>query len=536
MHFLFNVVNSQVLNCKLNCRKDYIDSKMKFNLVSLAFFFFVFCCVIVYYILPKATRWYWLLAASLGFFVLASGWRTLPALLFGAAVSYAGALIISKCKTAQGKKTAVIVTSVLLIAELFLLKYITAANGLFSSLFSINLGSSALSLAAPIGVSYYTLSLMSYVIDVYREVCEPQRNPLRHMLFACYFPMMTSGPVIRREQMNSLYLGAGFDFEAVVFGFERIIWGAFKKLVVADRLAILVQTVYSDFTAYNGFYSFFATICYALQLYADFSGCMDMVLGISECFGIKLPENFDAPFFSRSIAEFWRRWHITLGLWFKDYLMYPLLKSRPFAALGSRCRKAFGKIKGKKVPTYFALAILWLCIGVWHGGTPNYMLASGIIPGIYLISSELLSGVFQKLNVLLKINADSFGHRTWQRVRTVLLMCVCFLFARTQSLSEAFGMLTRIFCEPFSSPWTVVDGTLLTLGLCWRDYFLLAVSYAIILWVDYRRYRGLPVRSALRSQCLVVRWLVLLVGVFAVIIFGVYGPAYSAQSFIYGGF
>jgi D-alanyl-lipoteichoic acid acyltransferase DltB (MBOAT superfamily) len=198
----------------------------------------------------------------------------------------------------------------------------------------------------------------------------PQPNFLKHLLFASYYPALVSGPVMRYGEMNPQFFGEPeCRLDNIVPGVQRLIWGMFKKLVVADRLAIFVNQVFQDYKTFDSLYILLAVVLYAFQIYADFSGCMDIVIGVSRAYGVKLPENFDAPFLSRSLAEFWRRWHITLGTWSKDYIFYPLLKSEPFQRLGTWARKVLGKKRGKQIPVFLGLLINWLIIGFWHGAS-----------------------------------------------------------------------------------------------------------------------------------------------------------------------
>ncbi|KAA3387769.1 MBOAT family protein, partial [Akkermansia muciniphila] len=302
-----------------------------FSITSFSFFVFLALAVLVYYCIPSKIRWCWLLISSAIFFVLSSGWEMIPYLLYGIVVTYTGAWLIQyKCKTDRQRKIVLIITLILTLIELVVLKYLNffiATGNVFGKLFHLNIGLTSLSMIAPIGISYYTLSIIGYVIDVYRQTIAAQKNPFKFALFTCYFPQLVSGPITRYGEMEPQFFGKRtFDPKRIQFGLERMLWGLFKKLVISDRLAIIVSTVYADFYNYNGFYILFAVFIFAFRLYADFSGCMDIVLGASEIFGITLPENFDTPFFSETISEFWRRWHITLGLWSKDYILYPLLK------------------------------------------------------------------------------------------------------------------------------------------------------------------------------------------------------------------
>ncbi len=190
--------------------------------------------------------------------------------------------------------------------------------------------------------------------------------------------------------------------------------GLFKKLVISERMAVIVNTIYGDYVTYSGLYIAVGTVCFAFQLYTDFSGAMDIALGLSEALGIRMAENFETPFFARSISEYWRRWHITLGTWMKDYIFYPVLKSDLFVAIGDAARKKLGKKRGKKVPTYLGMAVLWFTVGMWHGGAWKYIIGSGLLHCFYIISGQMLEPAFKKLTHVFKVNTECYSFRLFK--------------------------------------------------------------------------------------------------------------------------
>lgn len=509
-----------------------------FTILTLNFLLFCIGALVVYYLLPWRARSYWLLAASLVFFVLSCGWKMLPYLAYGILVTYFGARVIARCKTERMKRAALVVTLALVVVELFALKYLNffiSTGNIFAKLFRIPLGLETVSIVGPIGISYYTLSIIGYVINVYWNTSKPQTNVFKYSLFVCYFPQMTSGPITRYEAMEEqLFSRHDYNYTTVAFGFQRIVWGFFKKLVIADRLAPLISAVYGNHAQYGGFYIVFATICYAFRLYTDFSGCMDIVLGVSEAFGIRLPENFNAPFLSENLSEFWRRWHITLGTWTKDYLFYPILKSNTFQKIGNACRKRLGKKRGKNIPTYIGLFIIWLIIGIWHGGTYRYLFAAGILPCFYLVTGQVLNPLFIRIARALKVNTECFSFRLYRVARTFLLMCFLWIFACSASLLDGIHVVKHMVST--FNPWVLLDGSLLNLGLDWQDFALLFVSLLIVFAVDHLHRKGMRLREALAGQNIAFQWVFVMTAVFAVIIFGIYGSGYNPVDFIYGGF
>ena len=508
------------------------------SITSFYFWPFLLAALVVYYLTPSAKQWVLLLLASLAFSVLVCGWAALAYLLLGVMPAYLGARCVSSLESPRARKAVLAATLVLIIGELAALKYTTLISnivGIFSGLLGTETGFSPWRLAVPLGVSYYTLSLIGYVLDVYWGKYPPQTNFLKQLLFACYFPQLTSGPITRYDQMaGELYGGHEFDPKRILFGVQRMLWGLFKKLVIADRAAIFVTAIYSDFYSCNGFVIAAAVVMFALQLYADFSGCMDIILGVSECFGIRLPENFDTPFFSETVAEFWRRWHITMGVWFKDYLLYPVLKSAKMQRYGARLKKRFGKKASKDIVTYTGLVLIWLIIGVWHGGDYKYIFASGVLPGFFLVSGQLLQPVFEKTNKLLKINTETTSWHCFRMLRTFACMCASWLFIRAPGLADGFRIIGQLFSS--FNIWTLFDDRLLTFGLTWKDFSVINLGVAAIWIAGLLHRRGVHIRESVFRQNIAVQYLITLAAIFAIIILGIYGPAYSASDFIYKNF
>ncbi len=502
------------------------------GITTLNFFIFLLASIILYYLFPKKHRWMVLLAASLVFFLLSGAHYLILYMLFGIIVTYIGTrLIDEKLKSEKTKKITLFITIASIVIELVALRWIniipTTVNSL-SNLFNINFSLSTINLLAPLGISYYTLSLIGYTLDVYWTTSKAQKNIFKHALFTCYYPVMISGPIVRYEHMKKeLFEPRKFSFNNVLFGVERIIYGLLKKMVIADQLAIVVNTIFGDYHQYSGLYIIFGAILYAVQLYMDFSGCIDIVIGASKTYGVVLPENFESPFFSRNLSEFWRRWHISLGLWGKDYIMYPLLKSEKFQKLGALCKEKFGKKIGKKIPTILSILILWLVIGIWHGASYKYIFAAGIIPWIYLTASELLTDTFKKVREKLHIKTDTMSYRIYESFRTFALMCVIWIFALAPSFLMGFDVLASIFGE------TNLD---LRLQLPQIPYNAITLSTLLVFFVDYLKYKNVNVLEKFNQRNLVLKYIVIYTILYVILVYGAYGPGYNPVDFIYGGF
>lgn len=417
------------------------------SLTSLGFFVFLTVTFALYYLLPRFQKEI-LLAASLFFYFSASAMGGLALFIvigYIFCVTYFGAVLIERYRGDERKRNAATFLSVAgLTASLFVLKYAFNLGTLLLSVIRVEQDISWLNFVAVMGMSYFTLSAIGYLMDVSWGSYDAERKVSVVALFLFYFPALVSGPVVRFGEMREQY-GERHTllYDNVVCGLRRMIWGYFKKLVISDRFGLVVSGVYGDIAAFGGVDILIATLCYAVQLYTDFSGCMDIVLGASQLFGIRLPENFNAPFLSGTVQEFWQRWHITLGVWFKDYVMYPLQKSKHMVQLGKRARKRLGRKRGKKIPFYLSMVVLWFLIGIWHGGTGYYFMASAVIPFFLLMGGDLLQPAFGKLRTLLRIREESPGFRLFRRARTLLLICVCWVFVCAAGTAEGFAALRQ---------------------------------------------------------------------------------------------
>lgn len=510
------------------------------SIVSFEFYIMIALAVVVYYILPQKHRWIALCASSIYFIIRTNG-LVLALISFGILLwAYFAAILIDKLKPNE-KVTKVLVTIAVvgIVVCLFTFK---------EQIFFVNTGNkilglvskpeffSAFDLIAPIGISYFSLTLISYVCEVYWGTVTVQKNPLKFMTYGLFFPILTSGPILKyNESSQDILLGHKFEYKNLCFGAQRIVWGFFKKYVVSERVAIVVTAIYSDNEAYTGLYVPIAATFFALQLYTDFSGCIDIVLGVSELFGIKLPENFDKPFLSKNLSEFWRRWHITLGGWLKEYVLYPILKSNLFQNIGEICKKKWGKKKGKKIPTWIGLMISWFLIGFWHGGGYNYIFGVGIFMGLVIIFSEIFEPVFSQIKELLHVDDTRFSWKLFQMIRTFCIFSFGLSFFRAESLSQGFEMWGSVFNN--LNPGILIDGSLIELGITSNDYLVIVISALVMGLTGILSDKNkTTIREMIASQGVVFRWLIWLGLIFAIVIFGEYGNGYNAANFIYKGF
>ncbi len=511
------------------------------NITAFVFFVFIGIVALLYYIVPKKARWIVLLAANIYFLSQANDLLMNGFWLLCALVTYVGArLVEGNRETHPGRAKALAAVSVLIvIGFMIVLKDSSFFVGLYNNVTGL-LGLQPApmpSFPAPMGISYYSLIWTGYLIEVYCGTCACEKNILKFLTFCGYFPIYTAGPIVRFQDVESNILeGHSFDYKRFTFGLQRILWGLMKKLILSERLAIVVNKVYEDSYAYPGFYVWIAMILFVFQLYTDFSGCIDIVLGVSEMLGIELPENFSFPFLAQSMSEFWRCWHITLGGWLRDYILYPILKSDGMQKLAGRCKKRYGKKMGKSIPTWIGLLISWFLIGFWHGGQWNYILGVGLFCGVIIITGEMLAPVFARLKNVLKINDKTFAYRCFQRLRTFLLFTVALSFFRAYDGLEQ-GFLVWKNGLTVYNPWILTDGSLLRLGLDQKDINILWFFGTILAVSGILSYvKKQSLRELIARQNLVFRWILYLFLLYSVIIFGCYGINFDSAAFIYQKF
>lgn len=492
------------------------------SITSFSFLCFFAVVLFVYYVIPKKAQWGYLLLVSFAYFMTSAevadsgGWYVVLYPMAAVFAVYLAARMMDRTKEQKKRRAALICAVIFCLGLLCTLKFFR------------------LPLLAPMGISFYTLTLLGYLFDVYYEIGAVQNSYGKLLLFTCYFPTMISGPVVKYKDMEGqLFGGHRLDYRRVTFGMQRMLWGFFKKLVISERMAVIANEIFNNYENYSGFSIWIGAVAFTFQLYTDFAGCMDIVLGISECFGIVLPENFNAPFLARSISEYWRRWHITLGTWLREYLFYPLLRTRLFMQLPKKLKERVGKKRAKQLTTFLAMFILWFVIGYWHGGTWNYIIGSGLLHWFYIVSGELAEPLFVKMRAFSHVNAEGKGFILFQRLRTFFLVVLGLIFFRNAAVPDALRMIGRGFSA--FNPQIFVDGTLFSFGLDWIEFTILVVSTVIFEWVTIRQQKGW-LRERLEKKNIVIRWIVLYALLFYVILLGQYGPGYSASEFIYQNF
>ena len=515
----------------------------------------------VYTVFPKKGRWAVLLCSSLLFFWCISGKLVIYLLVSIVSIHYGGiwlALLGTQRderirlraqaqkgytkkelrKIYQRKRLAVSAGIALFnIGLLLFLKYTPFFAGNINRLLAALKIPAAMeipAMAIPIGISFYALQAVSYIMDVYWEKIPAQNNIFRLALYMSFFPRLIEGPICRFKEMDDqLFRGERIHFENLVSGSQRIVFGMMKKLVIADRLNLFIKNVYENPGQYDGGVIALGAVLYTCQLYMDFSGTMDIVIGTGEIFGIRLPENFRQPFFSKSISQFWQRWHITLGTWFKDYIFYPVSMTRPLKHLTTFGRKHLGNYYGPLLSGGCALFCVWLCNGLWHGSGWNYIFF-GMYHFALIFGAQLFDPAADKICKCLHIPRKSAGWGIVRMVRTAALVCVGEMFFRAHGLKAGLSMFAQMVTDfSFAS---FKNGNLFQIGMDKKDFLIVAAGVCLVFLNSVLKERGILPRQWLGRQALPLRWGLCYGLILFAVIFGAYGPGYVPLDPIYAGF
>jgi len=486
------------------------------SLTSFGYFVFLFVLLIVYYSFGRRYQNIVLLISSIFFYAsFLNNYLYLFLPLIEVAIVYEGAILIER--STDNKKDVLIITIGILVLILFVFKYAFNVFSLFGNAQKFESIFSFLDLIPVIGISYYTLSAIGYLLEVYWGNLEADKNLIDVALFVLFFPQLISGPITRfRKMKDQFHVQHKLDYENLTNGMRRMLWGYFKKMVISDRFAVIVKEVFRNYTDNNCFGIALAVASYMIQLYTDFSGCMDMVIGTAQLFGISLPENFDSPFLSSSYREFWQRWHITLGGWFKDYVMYPLQLSKWINRLAKKIKNKFGKNAGKKIPVYIAMAVVWLLLGIWHGGTPCYMLSTGIMPCLFLILEDLFEGNRIK------------GYNFLGMIKTLILVGMCWFVICSGSVSQSI----EVFKHCLSSFRKLGSFDFYPKNIDVKDMVIMIFGSLVILFADYLQYNKSSIFAFNDRWPFAIKYIFIASEILLIFCFGVVGKS----SFIYFDF
>ncbi len=466
--------------------------------ISLRYLLLLLAVLIVYYALPREKRWISLFSGSIVFYCISDIFG-LPLLLFSAVISYIGSIVIEKQiengAVLKRRRQVLAFFIILSLLPLFLTRIFTWFSG------RISYDGKLFSLIIPLGISFYSLQIVSYLCDVHNGKTHANKDFIKYLLFITFFPQIVQGPIPRYDLMDELYEGHLFSEKNIVRGFQLILWGFFLKFVIADRAGIFVDHVFMEYENYAGLYVLMAGVLYSVQLYTDFSSCVCIAKGSAEMFGISLNDNFKRPYFAVSVKDFWRRWHITLSGFLRDYVYIPLGGNRK-----GRNRK------------YINTMITFLVSGIWHG-TGLHFVFWGFMHGVYQIIGDIIKPV---------------KSRVISTVITFFFIMTAWIVFRAESLSKGLKMVISIFVN--INPGAVSAGSFILESFTLTDWIILISAVILLIIVSLVQERGVEIRDHILLRPAPVRGALYFACIIITILLGEYGEGFDAGSFIYAGF
>lgn len=469
--------------------------------VSFGFLIMMPLVALINFFIPRKYRYIWLLVVS-ALFYLSLDIKAAAVMAGTVVVTYVAALLIEKVSGGADEarpKTAAVILALAIVIEV-------AAMLVFRS------GK----VMGAIGISFYMLKSVGYLIDVYRGDDVAEHNPLMLALFVSFFPQVLSGPIERAGNMMPQFAyPVTVDFDRFRDGFLQCLWGYFLKLVIADRLAIFVNSVYQAPESCEGTIVAIATVLYSFEIYCDFAGYSAIAIGVARILGIDVMKNFDSPYMAKSVAEFWRRWHISLSSWLRDYIYIPLGGNR----------------KGT-VRKYLNVLIVFAISGIWHGSALTF-LVWGLLHAVYQILGFVTQPLRDKVVETLKIDRNGLSHRTMKTLFTFILVNLAWVFFRASSLEQAITVIKKSFQF---TPWVLSDLSLYKMGLSRGSFNLGIAGIALLIVMDILNYNGVELRERIVKQSIWYRWIIMIGAILAILIFGIWGAGYNASSFIYQQF
>ena len=506
------------------------------SFVSIEFFVFLAALFGAYFITPGKHQWKVIPVFSMIFY-LSHGLDSILFILITISITYYVGIFLNKeddkfkelkkqCEDREqkkvykeicnkNKKRVMVIGLVSIFGIWIILKY--------TNMFKIS----------PLGISIYTFIAAGYCIDVYREKFKAEKNFGKYFAFITFFPQIIQGPFSRYDVLSqSLYEKHNFEFERFSQGVLRICYGYFKKLVIANRLTVAVDAIMGPDSVYGGIYIFMLFIILPIRLYADFSGYMDIVIGVCRILGIDLQENFKQPIFAKSIDEFWRRWHITLGAWFKDYLFYTVSMGKRAQKIAKKCKTKLSPATARMIPSYMALVLVWSATGLWHGGKPTYLIW-GWINLVCIVSSMQLKSFYAKVKEKLHIKDENKMWQLFQMLRTFLIFGFAEMVSDTQSVYRMImNCKSLILVHNWDLVWTPIK---LLPGLDIKDFIILLISVLFMYMIDVLKEKEININLVIHKYPAWIRYIGYAVLFYFILIFGYVGTN-AAEGFMYAQF
>lgn len=544
-------------DCMLGC-----EERMAY--VSLEFLGFLIPVLLLYYLIPRRFQWTVLLAASYAFYLL-NGIPQIAFIVFTTAVTYTAGLIMQKTRNEYKTKlqdpehplgkdekkelkkrmsakihlvqTVALLTDLLVLIVVKYVPFLTKiSNGLLSSL-HISFQFPAFKILVPVGISFYTFMSIGYLIDVGKGKYDAERHFGRFALFISFFPSIVQGPINHFDVVGVQFReGHKLEYKNLKYGAQLMLWGFFMKLVIADRVAPMVAKVFSaDYAGYSGTALFLGMLAYAIQIYGDFAGGINIVIGAAQMFGIQMPKNFTQPYFAESMTDYWRRWHITLGDFMREYVFFPVMLSKPVNRISKFFRSKFGPGASKLVPSIAAPFVVFMLMGIWHGASWQWIVY-GLYNAIVIAGGVALTPLFDKLTARIPRYQTAFSWKLFRMIRTFLLTCVAKVITQAPGLGAAFAILKKILTNVDLNLLVINNGKLFELGISPRSMLILLAALLVLFVVDLLKERGVQIRDRISEQPLVFRWMLYIAVISVIVIFGCYGAGYDASAFIYQEF
>ena len=491
---------------------------MSFDSIDFMLFFPI--VAIAYYVIPKVGEYnlksVWLLVASYYFYM---SWNPKYAvlILLSTVVTYLCGILLDTHN--ENRKAIVVVCVLFNLFILFFFKYgqFTINNiAIALSKIGISVCPYNLDFLLPVGISFYTFQALGYTVDVYRGDIKAERNFIQYALFVSFFPQLVAGPIERSKNLLvQLERENKFDFLNVREGLLMMLWGFFMKLVIADRVALFVDTVYGDYYTYRGWYIIVATILFGIQIYCDFNGYTMIARGAAKIMGFDLMENFDAPYLATTVSEFWKKWHISLTSWFRDYLYIPLGGNRK--GYWRQCLN---------------ILVVFAVSGLWHGAEWSFVLW-GLLNGFYQVIGKITLPARRSIVSYFKLNSDSLGHKVLKTIMTFILVDFAWLFFRADTIKDSLLMVKNIINT--NNLWILFDReSIYKCGLDKQDFSLLIIAIIVLIICDICKTKRISImKDVILLQDTWCRWIIYIVSFLSVLVFGVWGSGYENAAFLY---
>ena len=495
---------------------------MSFNSIDYLIFFPV--VVLMYFCFPQKIRTYWLLFASYYYYM---SWNAKYGLIMlfstsityvcGISLGYLNKHFIKKHHINRIKSVVMSLCIIINLGLLFYFKYFNFAINNLNMIFSkigVQIQYNNYDIVLPVGISFFIFQAVGYTIDVYRDEIDAEKNFFRYALFVSFFPQLVAGPIERSKNLlNQLKENHKFDVDNAKNGHLTIAYGIFVKIAIADNISAVIDPIFEMPGNYSGMAILFATVLFAFQIYCDFNGYTQIAIGSAQVLGFKLNQNFDTPYLGKSVKDFWRRWHISLTSWFRDYLYIPL-----------------GGSKKGKIKKQFNTMVVFLCSGLWHGADWHYVVWGGM-NGLFSVLEDILQPLKDKIYKNLKINTNMFAYRVLQRLITFILIDFTWLFFRAPNLTSAIQML-RLIGSDFRLEWFI---NFEFLSIFDSSYTLMIVMIPLLIMsaIDVIKYWGKDIKDIIFNQQVIFRWMIYAGIIIGILYWGRYGTGYEQTQFIY---